>query len=373
MTAARLVAVGDVSFADNPVNVSFGIDSLLRQHPNLDLFEHVTGVLRGHDIVFGNLETVLSTDGFDPTSARSRYMRGRPEAVAQLVRAGFNVINVANNHTLQHGARAFEETVDRLRASGIAVVGIAGRDGFNCEPTRVRARGMEVVFLGYAFEPDKYYPGVPLYAQTDLAGIVADIRRVKTSSNVVVCSYHWGREFVSYPSLDQIAIARGAIEAGCDLILGHHPHVLNGFEQYGKGYAFFSLGNFVFDQPWNEECTKSMAIYLELAPGQVQFTGAASVRIGRDYRPVVVDDGTFQDRLRTLSAQIEETIRLDGVGYARAARRQERSNRYRSWLYLVSHLRRYDPVILRQILVEAVMRRLRPDQMSTPSESQHAN
>jgi gamma-polyglutamate biosynthesis protein CapA len=360
MNDVRLIAVGDISFADNFVTASIGIDSWLRRRPSIDLFEHVASMLRGHDVVFGNLETVLSVSGLKATSLGSRCMRGRPEGVAQLVRAGFNVINIANNHTLQHGRRAFEETVALLRSNGIVVVGLAGDHGFNCAPASVHVRKMEIVFLGYAFEPDKYYAGKPLYAQTDLPGILADIRRVKTDHNLVVCSFHWGQEFVSYPSVEQIAIARSAIEAGCDMILGHHPHVLNGYERYRDRYVFYSLGNFVFDQLWMPECTKSMAVRLQLAPGHIEFTGAECVRIGRDYRPTVVDDGTFPERLRKLCAQIEETIERDGAGYAHEVRRQERSNRYRSWLYLIRHLRRYDPVMLKQIAAEATLRRLRP-------------
>lgn len=359
MSAVRLVAVGDISFADNAVTASFGIDSLLHREPGLDMFEHVRVLLRDHDIVFGNLETVLSSSGLQRNSLRSRHMRGRPEAVAQLVDAGFNVVNVANNHILQHGRDAFEDTVACLRSNGILVVGLAGTRGFACEPARTTVRGVDVVFLGYAFEPDKYFRGRPLYAQTGLAGIVADIRRVKTARNVVVCSFHWGREFVTYPSLEQIAVARAATEAGCNLILGHHPHVLNGFERHDTGLIFYSLGNFVFDQLWNAECTKTMAVHVEMSPGGVRFAGADDVRIGADYRPVVADDAGFQQRLATLCAQIGETIADRGAGYARDASRLEASNRYRSWLYLVSHLHRYDMMMLGQILAEAVFRRVR--------------
>lgn len=357
MTPVSLVAVGDVSFGDNGVCASFGVDSMLRKQPGLDMFEHVKGLLRGQDIVFGNLETVLSDQELDPTKLRSKHMRGRPVYVKQLVDAGFNVLNVANNHILQHGQRPFEETLDLLRSNGIRPLGLAGRGGAHCEPVRMDVRGTEIVFLGYAFETDKYYRGVPLYAQTGLPGIVSDIRRVKTSDNVVICSFHWGLEFITYPNFEQITVGRQAIDAGCDLVLGHHPHVLNGFERHNGKFVFYSLGNFVFDQLWNEDCRRSMAIHMRLAPGALELTSADGVRIGDDYRPVPLADRTFDASLARMCSDIQDSAAREGAGHADEASRKRSSNRYRSWLYLLTHLHRYDPVILKQILAEAVFRR----------------
>ncbi len=358
MTPATLVAVGDISFGDNGVCASFGVDSMLRRKPDLDLFQHVKDRLHGHDIVFGNLETVLSDKDLDPTKLRSKHMRGRPVYVNQLVNAGFNVLNVANNHILQHGEPAFAETLDLLRSKGILPVGLAGRNGAHCEPVRLDIRGTEIVFLGYAFEPDKYYRGVPLYAQTGLPGIVEDIRRVKTKDNVVVCSFHWGLEFISYPTFEQITTARSAIDAGCDLVLGHHPHVLNGFECYKGRYVFYSLGNFVFDQLWNEDCRTSMAVHMELAPGAATFAGADGIRIGNDYRPVVAGGSRFDQALDRMGTEIRSAFERKGAGHAEEAARKRARNRYLSWLYLVRNVHRYDPVLLRQILAAAVSRRV---------------
>jgi gamma-polyglutamate biosynthesis protein CapA len=359
MTVPRMVAVGDISFGDHPVCASFGVSSMLRSRPQLDLFEHVKGLLHGHDIVFGNLETVLSEDGLDPANYHSMHMRGRAADVVRLKEAGFNVLNVANNHILQHGERAFEETIDPLRANGIVPVGVATPDRQNCQPARLNIRGTEVVFLGYAFESDKYYRGTPLYAQAELPAIMDAIGRVKTHDNVVICSFHWGLEFVSYPSREQIALARGAIDAGCDLIVGHHPHVLNGYECYKGKYVFYSLGNFVFDQLWNDDCTISMAVKLGLSPRQLVFEGAEGIRIGPDYRPAVTGSQGFEQTLERLCADIETAVANEGKEYVEEARRKDARNRYRSWLYLLRSLHRYDRGILKQIIAHATWRKLR--------------
>jgi poly-gamma-glutamate synthesis protein (capsule biosynthesis protein) len=223
----------------------------------------------------------------------------------------------------------------------------------------LNVRGTEIVFLGYAFETDKYYRGTPLYAQAEPPAIVDQIRRVKTKDNVVVCSFHWGLEFVSYPSVAQVALARSAIDAGCDLILGHHPHVLNGFECYKGKYVFYSLGNFVFDQLWNDDCTIGMAIKVLASPDEVRFAGAEGIRIGRDYRPAVMRDPRFDETLTGLCSQIDATVRNEGKDYAGEVRRKEARNRYQSWLYLLRSLHRYDGGILRQILTHASLRKIR--------------
>jgi poly-gamma-glutamate synthesis protein (capsule biosynthesis protein) len=371
MVLPSLVAVGDISFGDHPVCASFGVDSMLRARPELDVFENVKGVLRGHDIIFGNLETVLSEAGLKPARLHSMHMRGRPEYIKQLASAGFNVINVANNHMLQHGERAFEETVDLLRSHGILPIGLASSNGTSCQAARLDVGGTEIVFLGYAFEPDKYYRGVPLYAQAEHRAILEDIRRAKAKDNIVVCSFHWGREFISYPSLEQISVARSAIDAGCDLVLGHHPHVLNGFECYKDKCIFYSLGNCVFDQLWNDDCTVSMAVEVRLAPDRVQFERANCVRIRADYRPAVVLDPRFDERLRTLCLQVEHTLRDRGDGYAREARRKEARNRYLSWLYLLRYVHRYDTSILMQVISEALSRRVRTCRPHTAPASEN--
>src|SRR5688500_6970833 len=124
VTLPTLVAVGDISFGDHFVCASFGVDSMLRTKRNLDVFENVKAILRGRDIVFANLETVLSEAGLERARLDSMHMRGRPQYITQLESGGFNVMNVANNHMLQHGRRAFEETIELLKSHRILPVGL---------------------------------------------------------------------------------------------------------------------------------------------------------------------------------------------------------------------------------------------------------
>lgn len=358
VSGSTIVAVGDISFGDHYVCASFGVDSLLRSEPDRDIFGQVKHVLRRGDVVFGNLETVLSETGLQRNQLHSMHMRGRRQYADYLVDAGFNVLNIANNHILQHGTEAFRETVELLRSRGITVVGMADANGLNCTPAMLDVGGTEYVFLGYAFEKDKYFAGTTLYAQASEKHILDDIRRHKRQDNVLICSFHWGNEFIHYPSLAQITMARSAIDAGCDLVLGHHPHVLNGFEKYSDKYIFYSLGNFVFDQLWNEACTESMVVELTLKNKHFELVHISPLKIGADYRPAVVAEDHFELKLNQLCSSIERTIEDNGRGYLADFRRLDRRNRHRSWLYLLRHLHRYDRRILGQILGGTVRRKL---------------
>jgi hypothetical protein len=134
--------------------------------------------------------------------------------------------------------------------------------------------------------------------------------------------------------------------------------VLNGFEHYKGKYIFYSLGNFLFDQVWNEDCRRTMAVRLQLLKDDVALAGTDPLRIRDDYRPAPDADPAFPERLQRMCAEIRETIDRNGARYDADFGRKRVGHRYRSWLFLLTHLHRYDPGILRQILSEAVLRRI---------------
>ena len=358
MTRPKLVAVGDVSFGDNYVCASIGVNKSLRRQPDFDLFSEVREYIHSGDLRFVNLETVISEKGLDRRNLHSMHLRGHPDDVKRLVSAGFNVINIANNHMMQHGVEAFEETVELLRSNNLGVVGLAQSNGLNCVPYETKLGDTDVVFLGYGFEKDLYYKGTTLYAQGVEANVLDDIRACKTESNIVICSFHWGKEFISYPSIDQVSLGRKAIEQGCDLILGHHPHVLNGFETWNDRLIFYSLGNFVFDQLWNPLCTEGCIVKLafdgrfhveELQLTQYAQTFAPELRGG---------NAEAEERFDELSEILRATIKDKGVQYAVQRANLERKNRHASWFHMLKNIWRYDPRILRQIIGDTISKKV---------------
>lgn len=200
------------------------------------------------DVAFLNLECPL-TDAGEPLNKRFVF-RGAPVSAEGLARAGFKVVSVANNHTLDQGREAFLETLAGLRKNGLVPVG-GGRDQREARrPVLFRAGELRMAFLGFlAMLPDGLVflgdrPG-PAYAGID--EIEQSVREARKAADVVVVSFHWGAERRTVPTLNQIEYAHRAVDAGADLVLGHHPHVLQSVEIYRGRPIVYSLGNFVFD------------------------------------------------------------------------------------------------------------------------------
>ena len=172
-----LCAVGDLMLGDHPVVFGHGVRSRLGKEGKRWLFSKAHKAWEGADIVFGNLESVLSNTGMVTGDLKSSEMRGRPETVHSLAEAGFNILNVANNHILQHGEAAFSETIDLLKQNGIASVGLRSVDGrFYSQPCHVERKGITVGFLGYSFQKEKHTKKPPLYAVAQEDKINADVQ-----------------------------------------------------------------------------------------------------------------------------------------------------------------------------------------------------
>jgi poly-gamma-glutamate synthesis protein (capsule biosynthesis protein) len=235
--------------------------------------EFVLPIFKQADILFGNLASPISDKGERQVCNSGRKIS--PEKLYVLTDAGFNVLSFANDHHLDHGDAAFFDTIERLTGANIAVVG-AGRNIEEArKPVILECKGVKVAFLAYSsvqptgYEARRDTPGcAPLRASTfyeqvdrnpgsppkiitmtnkeDLTAMIDDITKVRSSADVVIISMHWGVHYV--PALIatyQREIAHAAIDAGADLILGHHAHILKGIETYKGKVIFYSLGNFV--------------------------------------------------------------------------------------------------------------------------------
>ncbi len=257
-------AVGDV------------IPDTIPDWPNPEsFFELAQPTLKQADILFGQLEANLSEKGDPEPHYYVSVRRISPNKVSALTYAGFDVISFASNHTLDRGKQAFFETVDTLKKNNIAVIGVGKNIEEARKPLILERKGTKIAFLaycsvmpkGYEAWPDKpgvapmrastsyeqvdWQPGTPPRVITfankdDLAAMVDDITKVRPLADVVVMSIHWGVHFVpAVIAMYQKEVGHAAIDAGVDLILGHHAHILKGIEVYKGKVIFYSLGNFV--------------------------------------------------------------------------------------------------------------------------------
>jgi poly-gamma-glutamate synthesis protein (capsule biosynthesis protein) len=248
-TQVSLIAVGDIMLGDHPLYVGRGVGAKIKEREPTFPFSEVAFKLKEGDVVFGNLEAVLSNRGIDSKRLSSVSLRATPEAVAGLTYASFNILSLANNHILEHGEDAVSETMAVLSRHDIKYVGVNTDVTKDREPLIADAKGIKIAFLAYCLVSDK----TAYISINDPEEICFDVRKAKPQADIVVVSLHWGNEFMEKPSPSQIRLAHQIIDAGADVILGHHPHVLQGVESYKGAIIAYSLGNFIFDQIFLEE------------------------------------------------------------------------------------------------------------------------
>ena len=217
------------------------------------------------ELTFANLESPLTTapqvsDGYD--------LRAPPEAAAALRAAGFDVVSLANNHALDAGEAGLAETVATLNAMGIAglVNWETGALG-NWETGKLVDWSPPYSFAHYSSThlPIYYFlacddSAVPL----DLESVAETVTAAAEQADLVIVSIHWGGEYQAAPGPRQRAVARTLADAGAGFIVGHGPHVLQRVEWVGETLVAYSLGNFLFDQPYPADCRQGAILRLTL-------------------------------------------------------------------------------------------------------------
>jgi poly-gamma-glutamate capsule biosynthesis protein CapA/YwtB (metallophosphatase superfamily) len=256
----------------NEVITLLGTGDLLidREKPET-IFRHVAGILRAADITFGNTEQTYAEGGY---LIRGHGTNSESRNLPAVVDAGFDVISLANNHTLDWGVETLLATLEMMKEAGIPYVG-AGKNIAEARlPVILERKGTRVGFLAFSsvhpkgyeaqddrpglnpiriwtiYEQTDYQPGTPprivtLPYKEDLAAMVESIRTLKKEVDIVVVSMHWGQHIIPRIIPEYcIDVGHAAIDAGADLILGTHTHIGKGIEVYQGKAIFYSTGNF---------------------------------------------------------------------------------------------------------------------------------
>lgn len=253
----RIAAVGDIMLGGTaaPEMEKYGYDYA---------FDSTRDLLKRAQIVFGNLEGPLTDAGI---AARDKQylFRSPPEKVAPaLARAGFTILSLANNHSLDYGASGLEHTQVALEKAGIRHVGAGKNEAEARQPVFIKVGDVTVAFLAYSlvFPPE-------FWADVDKAGtafgheahVRHDVVAARTTADIVIVSFHWGQEGKTELRDYQVLLAHAAIDAGAAAVLGHHPHILQAIERYKDGVILYSLGNFSFGS-YSRQATRSVVAQL---------------------------------------------------------------------------------------------------------------
>lgn len=234
---------------------------------NAQTLAGVSSWLSSADLTIGNFEGVLAPTGKDPV-VLSQTIPGKPYHLVMgrqipklLHEAGFDLLSLANNHGLDLKTAGLEDTLGVLGSTGLEVIGVSPAPGAD-QPAIIRdVNGLKIAFLAFSMIPTPSRPAAGLVpTRYDAEKSAAAVQAVRPQADVVIVNMHWGVEYQTYPDPAQIRAAKNLYAAGADLIIGHHPHVVQGTavlsgsdlamtEPFREpGFVAYSLGNFVFDQ-----------------------------------------------------------------------------------------------------------------------------
>jgi poly-gamma-glutamate capsule biosynthesis protein CapA/YwtB (metallophosphatase superfamily) len=219
------------------------------------VFEGLEPILRSAQAICVNLEGVLSLEGRGIPGKRY-HLRASPDHVYALTRNGISTVGLANNHVLDFGREAVNETVDLLSSKGINI------SGLQVCSKRIRQMaailpidGANIGVLSYVDpaiidpSPESFFSDYPRPYPMDTEAIIDDLRANKQLTDIVIVQLHWGIEWSHTIRDEQRQLARQLIVEGASVVVGHHPHVLQEYEEYGDGLIFYSLGNMLMPLP----------------------------------------------------------------------------------------------------------------------------
>lgn len=221
------------------------------------IFEKLKGeenrFFRGVDLISANLEGAVTNGGAHYPPVIENDFAFAPELVAQLKDYNFNFFNIANNHLSDQGIRGIDETTQNLKSLGFHFSGCAdGLANTTCSTTIINVADKKLGFAGFSM----------VYSKFDIAEAEKIVKELASTTEMVVVNIHWGVEYSHQFNKTQQEVAYSLIDAGADVIIGHHPHVVQGVEEYKGAQIFYSLGNFIFDQYFSEATKQGLAVGL---------------------------------------------------------------------------------------------------------------
>jgi len=283
-------------------------------------FGRVKDLVRSADVAFANLESPLCDTGSPVSPTKEVLLKAPPDAASWIRDAGFHILSLANNHSLDYGDPCLSQTLEALAAQGLKTIGTyTGPGVWRQSPLLTEVNGVRVAWLAYSSVSPASFGGQGRKTKVSssyLPEVIQAIREAKAKNDVVIVSMHWGKEYQDTPTEDQIRKGHAAIEAGASLILGQHPHVVQGVEKYKNGVIFYSLGNFVFDLK-RKPAMESMAVKLELSRRGVEHF---------DLLPMVLEEGApralegpEKEAYLERVAKLSDAIHKPSEGKSRAA------------------------------------------------------
>jgi poly-gamma-glutamate capsule biosynthesis protein CapA/YwtB (metallophosphatase superfamily) len=275
-TTITLAFTGDLMFG-RTVNTHMLATAPSDPYP----FTYTADFLRRFDLTIGNLECVISKLG--TPVPKSYVFRGDARAYDRLLTAGFDLVSVANNHSGDYGKVAFLDEFLTLPTRGLTPIGGGKNKQQAHTPIFKTVHGTTIAFLAYdeidpySFAATDTTPGHAWLNEDDLQ---RDLAHARQSADFVITFVHWGIEYFTGLTAHQHYLAHAAIDSGADLVVGAHPHVIEPYESYKGKLIVYSLGNFVFDNMYEEVVRRGSILTLTIQKNHLLNWKLVPTRIG---------------------------------------------------------------------------------------------
>lgn len=306
----------------NVVNLSFAgdvmfekkIENIITKNGLAYIFSEVKPYFKSSDISMINLETPVSKRGEREKNKQFTF-RANPYAIRNLTKAsGINFVSLANNHVLDYGRIAFLDTLDFLKKEKIHKAGAGENIKKASAAVIVEKNGHKIAILASS----RVVPFKTWFAEINRSGVAStyntdiikkEIKDARKKADIVIVYVHWGNERAEFPIKIQKDLAKTYIDCGADIVVGSHPHVLEGIELYKKGIIAYSLGNFVFTDLKKDTMIFNITIEnkkinkVRIIPCEIQ-----------NYRPVIIKDKARYDSFISKMNKLSFNARIDKKG-----------------------------------------------------------
>jgi len=229
------------------------------------LFEKLAGeenkFFQGLDITAANLEGAVTDGGAHYKPEMSYDFAFAPEIISQLKKYNFNFFNLANNHFADQGERGIIETRKNLDNLGFYYSGCQDGQIDDCSQRIIKVGGKKIGLAGFS----------SVYSLIDSEKAGEIVKKLADETDLVIVNFHWGVEYDHEFNQTQKKLAHALIDAGADIIIGHHPHVVQGLEIYKNKPIFYSLGNFIFDQYFSPDTQEGLTVGVNVANKEIEF------------------------------------------------------------------------------------------------------
>lgn len=335
----KLTFIGDLLASDTDytigVGISSNIDSLLKYYG-----EQEKSPLVGSELVISNLESPLITD----ISRLQMPFAGNPAIINLLKILNISVITIANNHILDHGIDGFYQTISLLSKNGFKFIGSI-EDSLS-RITILEQRNYKIALAGFTAFPARLEKTFLAPIEQDiLLGTLKQIK--KLSPDYIIYSFHWGNEYVNIPSPSQVKLAHDMVDMGVDIIIGHHPHVIQPVERYKNGLIFYSLGNFLFDMFWSENVRNGIIAEIILGDKKEPDYNIRHFRINSDF---TLDTVNIKEGVKILarantrfSQMLQMPVELYEKKYKAECKKRRLLARFLMKVYLVRNIINLSP------------------------------